>query len=310
MKHSSDASFRSGLFAAGGAYLLWGMLPVYWKLLNLVPAMEVLAHRIIWSFVFLLLLLFCSGGLADFKNEVKALLSRRRDAAAMLAAAFLISGNWLVYIWAVQSNHIVESSLGYYINPLVSIALGVVFLKESLSFWQKIACLLALVGVLHLAWQFASFPWVALFLALSFGLYSLCKKIIRIGAINGIALETLLVSPLALFYLTSLELNGAAAFSQNGLLTALLCIGTGVVTATPLILFAKGVKHLPLKVIGFIQYLSPTIALLIGVFVYKEPFTSTHLIAFSFIWGALALVSLAETPHFQALERRLSRKAA
>ena len=310
MKPSSDASFKSGLLAAGGAYLLWGTLPIYWKLLNIVPAMEVLAHRILWSFVFLLLLLFFTGGLADFKRDVRTLLSRRRDAAAMFAASFLISGNWLVYIWAVQSNHIVESSLGYYINPLVSIALGLLFLKERLTFWQKIACLLALLGVLHLAWQFSSFPWVALFLALSFGLYGLCKKVIRIGAINGIALETLLVSPLALFYLTQLEINDAAAFSQNGPLTALLCIGTGVITATPLILFAKGVKHLPLKVIGFVQYLSPTLALLIGVFVYKEAFTSTHLIAFSFIWGALALVSLAETPYFQAVERRFSRKAA
>ena len=298
------------MFFAAGAYVLWGTLPIYWKLLGQVPALEVLAHRIIWSFLFLLLLILCNGNLTNFKQEVRGLLSRRREALAMLAASLLISGNWLVYIWAVQSNRIVESSLGYYINPLVSIALGLIFLKERLSFWQKNACLLALVGVLHLTWQFGSVPWIALFLAVSFGLYGLCKKIIRIGAINGIALETLLVSPLALFFLSRLELSGDAAFMQNGPLIALLCIGTGIITATPLILFAKGVKKLPLKVIGFVQYLSPTLALLIGIFVYNEPFTLTHLIAFSFIWGALALVSLAETPPFQALEKRFCRKAA
>ncbi len=301
---------KPGLLSIISAYLLWGALPIYWKLLTTVPAMEVLAHRIVWSFFFLLLLLLVSNSLAAFRQEIRFLLAHPKHAAALFAASLLISANWLVYIWAVQSNRIVESSLGYYINPLVSIALGLLFLKERLTLWQGIACLLALTGVLHMTWQLGSFPWISLFLAVSFGLYGLCKKVIQVGTVSGIALETLLVSPLALFYLAQLSQQDAAAFSTQGTTILLLCIGTGAITATPLLLFASGVKQLPLKIVGFIQYLSPTLALLIGVFVYGEPFSFSHLISFAFIWSALLVVSLGETSAFQALEKRFLRTAA
>ncbi|WP_346353232.1 EamA family transporter RarD [Azotosporobacter soli] len=301
---------KPGLLSIVSAYILWGALPIYWKLLTTVPAMEVLAHRIVWSFFFLLILLLVSNSLATFRQEIRFLLAHPKHAAALFAASLLISANWLVYIWAVQSNRIVESSLGYYINPLVSIALGLLFLKERLTLWQGIGCLLALSGVLHMTWQLGSFPWISLFLAVSFGLYGLCKKVIQVGAVSGIALETLLVSPLALFYLTQLSQQETAAFSTQGTAILLLCIGTGAITATPLLLFASGVKQLPLKIVGFIQYLSPTLALMIGVFVYGEPFSFSHLISFAFIWSALLVVSLGETSAFQTFEKRFLRTAA
>jgi chloramphenicol-sensitive protein RarD len=225
-------------------------------------------------------------------------------------ASILISVNWLTYIWAVNHNHIIDTSLGYYINPLVSVLLGVVVLKEKLSFWQIFAFFLALTGVLNTAVHLGSVPWVALVLAVCFGLYGLFKKMINLGAITGLTLETLVISPFALLYLHYVHNSGAGAFGFDSPAVSGLLAGAGIVTAVPLLMFAGGARRLPLSIVGFLQYIAPTIALILGIFLYHEPFTSVHLVSFIFIWAALTIFSLAKTRSFITLEKILFKKAA
>ncbi len=297
-----------GAASAAGAYMLWGVLPIYWKALDHVPAYEILAHRIIWSFCFMMFILFVTNGVKTFQDECRQIVSEPKRFFGVVAASLLISINWLTYIWAVNENRIIETSLGYYINPLVSVLLGIFVLKEKLSVWQVISFLLALVGVLNMAVNFGTVPWVALLLAISFALYGLFKKMVRVGSITGITLETLIVSPLALIYVSYLQQSGKGAFQFSWQGTSELLIGAGVVTAVPLILFACGANRLPLTLIGFLQYISPTIALILGIFLYHEPFTTAHLLSFGFIWLALAIFSLSRTKPFCRLESVLERK--
>lgn len=279
------------ILSAMCAYILWGFLPIYWKLLNQVSAPEILAHRIIWSLFFLLVFLLATRRLSIFRSEMHSIFRQPRSILGILGSTFLISTGWLLYIWAVNDNRILETSLGYYINPLANVLFGVVLLKEKLSKRQYLAVGLATFGVLNLALQFGAVPWVALALAFSFALYGLCKKLMGLSATTGITLETLLVSPLALAYLLHLHSQGTGALASGNLLLVALLMGSGIVTALPLVLFANAANHLPLTTIGFIQYLSPTLALLTGVFLYQEPFTLTHGISFGFIWLALAVFS-------------------
>ena len=302
-------NFRAGIISALGAYVMWGVLPVYWKWLQAVPALELLTHRIFWACWFGLGLVVLGKNVSSFGQEVKTLLAERGKAALQIAAALLLSMNWLVYIWAVNQGRIVECSLGYYINPLFSILLGIVFLRERLSFWQLIAVALAGAGVINLTLQFGGVPWVALSLASSFGFYGLCKKKIQVSAVTGTVIETVLVLPAAMAYLGWLALQGQGAWGLTDVRTSLLLAGTGVVTAVPLILFARGAMYLPLKLLGFIQYLSPSISLVIGVFMYQETFTLVHAISFGSIWLALLLVSLANTAPMRRWEERLKRLA-
>lgn len=297
-----------GLASAVGAFTLWGFLPIYWKLVQEVPALEILAHRFIWSLVFLALFIFATKRIGPFCQEVRAILARPGKILGVVAAATIITFNWLTYIWAVNNDRIVETSLGYYMTPLISVLLGVVVLKERLSFWQTVSVLLAAAGVLNLTFRFGVFPWVAVSLAVSFGLYGLCKKLLNIGAINSITLETLLVSPLAFLYLAYLHHQGVGALSPGHLALDSLLIGTGVVTAIPMVLFSAGAIRLPLTVIGFIQYFSPTIALFVGIFLYGESFSPTHLLSFSLIWLALAIFSLSKTKPFLRLETLIVKK--
>lgn len=283
----------SGLASAIGCYVLWGFLPIYWKLIDHVPALEILAHRIVWCFIFLLVLLAATGRLGPARREAAAIAADRKKIAGVLAATVLISINWLVYIWAVNDSRIVETSLGYYINPLVSVLLGVVVLKERLTLPQSAAVALAALGVLNQAVHVGGLPWVSLSLAVSFGLYGLCKKMLNIGAITGLTLETLLLTPASLVYVAWLQATGAGALAAGQTATDLLLLGTGVVTAVPMLLFANAANRIPLSVLGFIQYLSPTLALFVGVFVYHEPFSLTQFVSFAFIWAALAVFSLA-----------------
>lgn len=280
-----------GFFCALGAYLLWGLLPIYWKLLKQASALEILSHRVIWSLFFLLLLLIVSKKFSFFQQETRDILRQNKKKWGVLAAAILISINWLIYIWAVNHDRIVETSLGYYINPLVNVLIGVLLLKESLSRHQYVAVALALLGVLNLVFHFGKVPWIALTLAISFALYGLCKKLLRLGATTGIILETLLIAPAALLYLFFLAPPESLVFSSTRPFETLLLVGAGIVTALPLVLFASAANTLPLSVLGFIQYLSPSIALLTGVFLYHEPFTSIHLFSFSLIWVALLIFS-------------------
>lgn len=301
---------KAGVISAVSAYLFWGFLPIYWKFLSSSPATEILAHRVVWSFVFMIGILVYTQKLRVFCQEVRELAAQRKRVLGVILASVLISVNWLLYIWAVIDNRIVETSLGYYINPLVSVLLGIAVLKERLSFWQMISCALAFAGVLIMTLQFGAVPWVSLLLAITFALYGLCKKLVNLGAVTSITLETLLVSPIALAYLIYLEQKVASSFSISQWHTAVFFLGAGIVTATPLILFSSGANRLPLNLLGFLQYLSPTLALLIGIVVYHEPFTAIHLISFSCIWLALAVFSLAKTKPFIRLEAKMTKKAA
>ncbi len=285
-----------GIISAISAYFLWGVLPVYWKLIHDVPATEVLAHRIIWSLVFMLIVLVVTKGMGSFIAECRQILASRKQIVGVIMTAILISVNWCTYIWAVSENRIVEASLGYYINPLVSVVLGMIVLKEKLSSWQMLSFGLATIGVAIMALNFGGIPWVSLVLAISFGVYGLFKKMVKIGAITGITVETAISSPIALLYVSYLQVQGIGAFQFNSV--SLLLMGAGIVTAIPLVLFAKGASRLPLSMLGFIQYMSPTISLLIGVFIYHEPFTSVHCLAFAFIWLALIVFSLSKTSLF------------
>lgn len=273
------------------AYLLWGILPIYWKSLRLAGALEILSHRVLWSLFFLLVFLIAARRLSACREEIRAVCREPRRIAGVFAATVLISVNWLVYIWAVNDNRIVETSLGYYINPLVNVLLGVALLKEKLSQRQYLAVALAVLGVLNLILNFGQFPGVALSLAASFSLYGLCKKLLGISPIIGITLETLLISPLALAYLLFLNTQGTGVFGPDHPGVTFLLLGAGIVTALPMVLFANAANRLPLSLLGFIQYLSPTLALLTGVFLYHEPFTQAHAISFGLIWLALAIFS-------------------
>lgn len=308
MSLNTANSYRSGFASAAGAYILWGVLPVYWKLLAQVPAWEILAHRVLWSFVFLFCLLACTRRLGPFYTEAKSLFTQPQKALGILAASLLISVNWLVYIWAVNNGRIVETSLGYYINPLVNVVLGILFLKERLSRAQIASVLLAAAGVLYLALHFGSLPWVALSLATTFGLYGLCKKLLNIGAVTSITLETLLITPIALSFLLYWNNSGIPVLHTGQPPVAALLMGSGIITAIPLILFASGANALPLSVIGFIQFLSPTIALLVGTFAYHEAFSPVHIVSFSLIWLALAIFLASQTTGFSQLQAHVSHK--
>lgn len=302
---SQQNEWVKGVLSALGAYLLWGILPIYWKQLTEASAYEILAHRIVWSFFFMFAVILATRSVQQFVAETKQICRTPKKLIGLFIASSLISINWGIYIWAVNESHIVETSLGYYINPLVSVLLGIVVLKEKLSLWQSLSFLLATTGVLTLAVNFGAIPWISLSLAISFGFYGMCKKILNIGAVTAITLETLIILPFAAVYLLYLEAQGGAAFGLAAPTTAALLIGAGAVTAIPLLLFTSGANRLPLSLLGFTQYLSPTIALIVGVMLYHEPFTSTHLIAFSLIWMALGIFSFAKTKLFVKGEQRI-----
>lgn len=291
-----------GIVSGAGAYLLWGILPVYWKMLHRASPLEILAHRVIWSLGFMLLVLAAARKMAPFWGELRDILLQPKRVAGVTIASLVLSVNWLTYIWAVNNNHVIETSLGYYINPLVNVLLGIVVLKERLSFWQIFSFCLAMVGVLNMTLHFGSVPWAALILAVSFGLYGLLKKMVNLSAMTGLTLETLIISPLALLYVGWIQKSGSGSFGLSSPDISVLLMGAGVVTAIPLLLFAAGANRLPLSIVGFLQYISPTITLVLGVLLFHEPFTAVHLVSFVFIWAALVIFSLARTRVFVQLE--------
>lgn len=282
-----DKNYRQGIMYGLGAYCLWGILPIYWKLLQHVPALEILANRFIWSAVFVFFLLLVTGKFKVFLSETAAVFSKFKTGTAMLAAAVTISFNWGIFIWAVEAGRIVESSMGYYINPLVSVLFGMVFLREKLDKLQWTAVICAVIGIAIMLVKNGSLPWVSVSLAFTFALYGLLKKIIPVSAMTSIMLETLLIMPVAIGYLYFLSTSGKCTYQSGDLLTISVLIGAGAVTATPLLLFTSCAKLLPLKIVGFMQYLSPTISLFLGIFVYGEVFTSTHMLSFGCIWLGL-----------------------
>lgn len=299
-----DKEFKLGVFYAAGAYLLWGFLPIYWKSIHDVSAGEILAHRIVWSFVFMIMLLLLTKKWREFLQECKVILKDKKKLLGITLASFVISINWLIFIWAVNSDHVIQASLGYYINPLISIVLGMIVLKEKLTKWQIVSFLLAAIGVIYLTFNYGVFPWISIILAFSFAIYGLLKKTVSINSMFGLTIETLIVMPIALIYLIMVQVKATALPSFDLTLTLLL-LGSGVATAVPLLLFASGAKRIPLSMVGFLQYFAPTLMLILGVFLYHEVFTHAHLIAFIFIWSALAIYTASRTKGFKYLEAKL-----
>lgn len=289
---------KQGVLYAGLSYLIWGILPVYWKLLEHVNAEDILANRIFWSFVFMMVVLFFSKKIGDLFLVLKGFKQNRKEMYALIIASLLISTNWFIYIWAVNHHHMIEASLGYYINPLVSVLLGVIFLKEKLSPAQYVSFIIAGIGVLILGISYGKFPWISIVLAFSFGVYGLAKKMIKVDSAVGLTLETMVVTPFALAYMVFLFFNGEHALFAGSVTANLLLVGAGAATALPLLYFAKGAQKIPLSMLGLLQYIAPTITLLLGVLVYGEQFTKHHLQAFIFIWSALTIYTISRTKLF------------
>jgi chloramphenicol-sensitive protein RarD len=276
---------NKGVLYAIGAYLTWGLLPVYWKLLHDVPATQLLGHRILWSFVMLVVILIVSRQV----GPLRAALRQRRILLVYLGASLLIGINWFTYVWAVNAGFMVETSLGYYINPLLSVLLGVVFLRERLRPWQWGSIGLAAAGVIYLTLSYGALPWIALTLAVSFGLYALIKKMAPLGSLHGLMLETGMLLLPALVYLLSIESAGEGAFLRGPLTLKFLLAGAGVATTLPLLMFATAARRIPLGIIGILQYITPTMQFLLGVLVYEEPLPADRLVGFVLVWIALGM---------------------
>ncbi len=276
-------SHRQGILYAVSAYAIWGLFPVYWKLLGSIPALEILSHRVIWSSILLLGVSFSYG---SWQELVKLLLNPKRS-LPLLASASILALNWGLYIYGVNSDRIIETSLGYFINPLVSVLLGVIILRERLKWAEWTAFFLATVGVSYSIFAVGQVPWIALGLAFSFGTYGLLRKVIIVKPLLGLTVETCLLAPVAIAYLA---LHNDNHFGQSGSITMLL-IGCGVVTSIPLLCFNSAVQQLRLSTMGFFQYIAPSLQLIVGVWLYHEPFTRSNAIVFGFIWIALALYS-------------------
>ena len=275
-----------GIVYATFAFFCWGLFPLYFHALAEVPALEMLAHRMLWSLLFLALVLTA-------RRQWKWLpqtLGRPRVLASFVASAVLLSANWFVYIWSVNNGHVIDASLGYFINPLVNVLLGVVVLKEKLRRAQWIAITLAACGVLWLTWSAGQVPWIALILGITFGSYGLLRKTAALAALEGLSLETMILFPLALIYVVWLTMNGQNTFVNSEFdSTRWLLAAAGPITAIPLLLFAAGARKIPMAALGLLQYLSPTMQALLGVWVFHEAFPPARLVGFVIIWAALAL---------------------
>ncbi|OGL41114.1 MAG: transporter [Candidatus Schekmanbacteria bacterium RBG_13_48_7] len=270
------------------AYALWGVLPVYWKSIKTVPPSEILCHRITWSLVFLVLIL-------SFRNHwkwIRSVYTNKLILLTYVGTSMILSLNWFTYIWAVNSGYIVESSLGYFINPLISVVLGVIFLHERLRIGQWTAVVIAAAGVIYLTFNYGAFPWIAMILAITFGFYGLLRKVVSFSAIEGLSMEMSIMFIPALIYLLYLEKTGSGSFGHIVLTKDLLLLFAGVATMLPLLLFVKGTRKIDLSTVGILQYIAPTLQFLIGVFVYCENFNKTRLYGFVIIWLALIIYTL------------------
>jgi chloramphenicol-sensitive protein RarD len=278
---------RRGFLLGLGGYSLWGLFPLYWPFLEPAGAVEILAHRVAWSALSMVLLVAAIRRYAD----LRVVLSSPRTLLMMAAAAAVIGVNWGLFIWGVNNEHVIETSLGYFINPLVTVLLGVFVLGERLSWTQWAALALAAVAVAALTVDYGRPPWLALALAMSFAAYGLIKKTAQVGAVAGLAVETLILAPVAVGYLVVLAAGGGQHFTGHGLGHAALLASTGVVTAVPLLLFGGAARRVPLTTLGLLQYLTPTLQFLLGVLVLGEPMPSTRWVGFAIVWVALAIFS-------------------
>lgn len=297
------ADEKKGIIYTILTYAMWGVLPIYWKQLGHVPSDEILAARIFWAFWITIAFIFLIGGHKKLFVDLKSLWKTKKVFFTLMLASYLITLNWFMYIYAVTNDRIVETSLAYYINPLVSMLLGVFFLKEKLTPAIKFAFVLAAIGVLILTLSYGVFPWMAFSMAFSFAFYGLIKKTIKLNALRGLALETLFVLPLATAFYIYLFVSDQVAFTTINVETDSLLILSGAVTALPLVLFATGAPLIPMYMIGFLQYIAPTMMLIIGVAIYGEEFNRISLISFSFIWVALMLFTTSKIAEARKIKR-------
>jgi chloramphenicol-sensitive protein RarD len=299
-KTRSDTVF--GVVYAVSAFLIWGISPIYWKALRAVPAFEIILHRMVWSFFLLVPLILVMRRWKDYIDALK----NYRTLLSLLFTALIIGGNWLLYIWAVNNDNLLQASLGYYISPLLNVVLGMVFLKERLRSPQILAVLLATAGVLYLTIYYGEFPWIALALAASFGLYGLIRKIAPVGSLVGLIIETLLLSIPALVYLFYLDSLGVGTIFRVSLKLDLLLMGCALATAIPLLFFTLGARRLYLSTVGLLQYIAPSCMFLLAVFLFREPFVKAQVVTFILIWTALAIYSTDSVRHYKHAEQHLS----
>jgi chloramphenicol-sensitive protein RarD len=290
----------TGVTIAIGSSVFWGILTIYWKLLDGVPSSEILAHRIFWAFVFVLLLLAWKGR----SRELTRIIKDRKTRNWVVCGAVLISVNWFLFIWAVTGGKIVETSLGYYMNPLFTVLWGCVFMRERLGRWQVVALLLAAAGVMMLALEYGEIPWISLSIAVIFSLYGFVKKKVSLDSIASLTIETMLVTPLAILYIIYIQAAGNGHLGTGSWRLSLLLILSGAITAVPLLLFAEGAKRVSLSTLGFAQYISPTMQLFIGVGLYHEPFSHMHFLSFCLIWSAIIIYTVASMRYTRSLRSR------
>ena len=287
----SPASVRTdsrGLAAAATAFLIWGLLPLYLKALQSVPVLQVTAHRLVWGCAFAFAWLTLRKELGHVRSALRNPITRWR----LCASAALISINWITYVWGIAANRVVETSFGYFINPLVNVLLGVVILGERLNVAQWTAVAIAAAGVSYLTWSAGHLPWISLTLAFSFGLYGLVRKLVQVDSLAGFGSETLLLFPIGLGYLVWCEWAGVGSAGQNGVGLNLFLVLGGPLTAIPLVLFAFGARRIPYSTVGLLQYIGPTIQLILAVLVFKEPFRGPRVVGFILIWTALAVYAI------------------
>ena len=276
-----------GVFYAIGAYLIWGTMPLYWYLLSGITPYEIVAHRILWSAVLMIIL-----STIIFKTDFRSVLRSKKKMFYLLCTSALITLNWTLYIWAVDNGHVVDASLGYYVNPFVNVILGVLFLKERLSGIQKVAIAFAFFGVAYLTFSYGTFPFISIILACTFSLYGLLRKKAQIESMPALTIETVIALPVALGFLFMTFVNHTNTYQLNDVFTLLLIMFAGPITAIPLFLFGKAAETVSLTTLGFVQYLSPTLQLLTGILLFKEAFTTAHIICFSSIWLGLILYTV------------------
>ena len=280
---------KKSLIAILICYFSWGLFPIYFKLLKSIDAYEVLAMRVLCSFIFMVLVVLLAKNKNNISLEIKKIWQNKKSFSLLVLASFLITANWLTYIIAVNTNHVLEASFGYYLNPIITIILAVVFLKEKLTRIQTIACICVGISLLYLFISLGSLPWISILLALTFGLYSLCKKKIILSPKAGLLIETAIVSPIAIIYMIYLGSSNNVTFYNSDTVTLIALLLSGAITAIPLMLFAKGAVDIPLYLLGILQYLPPTMQFFVGIFIYNEPLSIEKLISFIIIWIAVAV---------------------
>jgi chloramphenicol-sensitive protein RarD len=299
MKPYEDSKLQQesliGVTYAATAFLIWGLSPIYWKELRTVPALETIMHRVVWSFLFLIFVLTFQ----KCWNEFVTILKTRRTLLTLLFTTIIISSNWLIFIWAVNHEYVLQTSLGYYIAPLVNVLLGMVFLKERLRPLQSASVVLAGIGVLYLTIHYGQFPWVSLSLAITFGFYGLIRKVLAVSSTVGLSVEMLLLSGPAAAYLFYLNSVGLGSFFRMSVKLDLFLMASALFTALPLLLFTRGARRIHLTTLGFLQYIAPSCFFLLAVFLFKEPISSAQVWTFILIWVALCIYSTDSVRYYR-----------